>query len=149
MFIKYGWCRGCPCVRKIWLVSRLLVKDRVWDVVEGRYWLWAIWDLNGETVPLVVTIAWLLWFLHNFVVHDAVPWNAGGIIDKAEGMLAEFRATNLINYCPPSSYLIAKWEPPSEILSKLTLTRLGIVLLVKLGSASLLGITRKFFCWSK
>lgn len=33
--------------------------------------------------------------MRNDAVHEASLWCAGGIIDKAEGLLVEFRVTNL------------------------------------------------------
>lgn len=48
----------------------------------------------------------------NTVVHEAVPWNACGIIDKEEGILTEFKAANVFNHAslPPS---LANWVAPA------------------------------------
>lgn len=68
---------------QIWLAPRLLLEDRIWEVSEGWDWLLTVWELKGEVIDFVVTIAWLVWYACNSIVHDEVPWNAGGIIDKA------------------------------------------------------------------
>lgn len=72
-----------------------------------------VWELKGEVIDLVVTIVWLVWYARNSIVYDEVPWNTGGIINKAEGLLTKFRAINLPSLYASDSHLV-KWEVPLD-----------------------------------
>lgn len=66
----------------------------------------ALWEFKVEIIELVVTIMWLIWFLRNYVVHEAAPWSACGIIDKVEGLLAKFKAANSSVNTVSSSHVV-------------------------------------------
>lgn len=66
-------------------------------------------DLGGKLMDLVFTIAWLIWFERNSVVHNNSSWFPGGIIDKAEAILAEFRDANVTEQWVNHS-LPFKWD---------------------------------------
>ena len=103
--------RDCSCVEQVWRAFGILVEDRLWAVVKGADWLQQVWDLDVELIEMVVTIAWLLWFERNAVVHGKSSWFAGGIIDRAEYLLHEFKAANATMQQEGSAQ-IQNWQPP-------------------------------------
>ena len=64
-----------------------------------------------------MVVAWLIWYSRNSVVYDHVQWCAGGIIDKAENLLDEFRAANAGPQLAPAP-LPSWWTPPPVGLYK-------------------------------
>ena len=85
----------------------------------------AVWDFKGEVIDLIVTIAWLIWYVHNVVVHETSMWYAGGIIDKAKGLLVEFRAAMILSRLVGIHLLL--------VCIKLTLMQLGLKIIMMLG----------------
>ena len=65
-------------------------------MTEGWNWLESIWDLQREGAELVFTIAWLLCYERNSMVHGKSLWFVSGNMVMAEQFLAEFKAANML-----------------------------------------------------
>lgn len=68
-------------------------------------------------MDLIVIIAWLIWYGPNVVVLETSMWYVCEIIDKAKGLLVEFRGANLTSHLAPD-LLPSRWNPPHIDLYK-------------------------------
>lgn len=59
-----------------------------------------------------VVIVCLLWFEHNSVIHGGASWFAGGIIDRAEKILVDYKQASVVSSLSiQSEPAPSKWDP--------------------------------------